>query len=263
MSTPDATLGRSLPPARPTPVPVLLVHGIRTSATMWRHQVEALRADGHLVLAIDLPGHGARLGEAFTVEDTLATIDDGVAALDGRVLLVGLSLGGYYAIAYAGAHPERVIGLVAAGCSALPGGPALAAYRGLARVIHRLPDRGLWLHTIMVKALVPPEGAVDVLAGGVALEVMDAGLRATATLSPLASLAAYPGPVWLVNGAFDQFRLHERRFLAASRGGRLLIVPGATHLVSLAQPARFTAMLRRVAAELSGGPANPIVGPGE
>lgn len=253
------------------PVPILLVHGIRTSASMWRHQVDQLRADGHAVLAIDLPGHGTRQGEHFTVEAALDAIDAGVTALGGRVMLVGLSLGGYYAIAYAGAHPERVIGLVAAGSSTVPGGPGLAAYRGLARGIHRLPDRGLWLHTAMVRALVPRQGALDVLAGGVALDVMDAGLRATATLTPLASLAAYPGPVWLVNGSLDQFRLHERRFLAACRHGRLVIVPGATHLVSLAQPQRFTAVLRRVAAELSADPSgdlavpstDPIVGPGE
>jgi pimeloyl-ACP methyl ester carboxylesterase len=205
------------------------------------------------------------------VAAALGAIDAGVTALGGRVMLVGLSLGGYYAIAYAGEHPERVIGLVAAGCSTVPGGPGLAAYRGLARGIHRLPDRGLWLHTALVRALVPRQGALDVLAGGVALDVMDAGLRATATLTPLASLAAYPGPVWLVNGSLDQFRLHERRFLAACRHGRLVIVPGATHLVSLAQPQRFTAVLRRVAAELSagsgGGTGAPstdsIVGPGE
>jgi len=268
-------LGAMSSPAVMSPVPILLVHGIRTSASMWRHQVEQLRADGHSVLAVDLPGHGERWGEEFTVDGALGAIDAGVGALGGRVMLVGLSLGGYYAIAYAAAHPERVTGLVAAGCSALPGGPALAAYRGLARGIHRLPDRGLWLHTAMVRALVPRQGAVDVLAGGVALEVMDAGLRATSTLTPLGSLAAYPGPVWLVNGALDQFRLHERRFLAACRNGHLVIVPGATHLVSLAQPERFTAVLRRVAGQLSSGSAagpaaaagasspDPIVGPGE
>ena len=252
------------------PVPVLLVHGIRTSASMWRHQVDRLRADGHAVLAIDLPGHGTRHGEQFTVEGALDAIDAAVTALGGRVMLVGLSLGGYYAIAYAGAHPERVIGLVAAGCSTVPGGPGLGAYRGLARGIHHLPDRGLWLHTAMVRALVPRQGALDVLAGGVALDVMDAGLRATSTLTPLASLAAYPGPVWLVNGSLDQFRLHERRFLAACRHGRLVIVPGATHLVSLAQPQRFTAVLRRVAASLTadsgggtGASTDSIVRPGE
>jgi len=240
-------------PSPDSPLPILLVHGIRTSATMWRHQMARLRAGGQTVLAIDLPGHGARLGEDFTVEGALAAIDDGVTTLGGRVMLVGLSLGGYYAVAYAAAHPERVAGLVAAGCCAVPGGLLLGAYRRLAAAIHRLPDRGLWLHTTLARTLLPREGARDVLAGGAALEVMDAGLSATATLAPLADLAAYPGPVWLVNGALDQFRLHERRFLAACRRGTLVVIPGATHLVSLAQPARFTEVLERVAAELTAG----------
>ncbi|RNE58565.1 alpha/beta fold hydrolase [Cryobacterium tepidiphilum] len=235
-------------------MPILLVHGIRTSASMWRHQVEALSGDGCRVLAIDLPGHGRRIDELFTVEAALAAIDAGVSELageHGRVLLVGLSLGGYYSIAYAAAHPERLVGLVAAACSTVPSGPGLTGYRFLARLIHRLPDHGLWLNNLMVRRMLPPAGAEDVLAGGVALEVMDPGLQATGTLHPLDDLARYPGPVWLVNGRFDHFRLNERRFLAACRHGRLIVIPGAPHLVSLAQPARFTAVLRQVAAELA------------
>jgi pimeloyl-ACP methyl ester carboxylesterase len=268
---PDAATGSHVRTGGDTDrdVPLLLVHGIRTSATMWRGQVDGLRADGYEVLAIDLPGHGSRLDEPFTVQAALDAIDAGVAALGGKVMLVGLSLGGYYAIAYAAAHPERVAALVAAGCCALPRGVPLAGYRALARAIHRLPDRGLWLHTAMVRRMLPAQGALDVLAGGAALEVMDPGLRATATLTPLADLAAYPGPVWLVNGRFDHFRLDERKFLAACRNGRLVIVPGAPHLVSLSQPDRFTAVLRRVAAELAAAPsaapsaARSIVSPGD
>lgn len=235
-------------------LPILLVHGIRTSSTMWRQQVAALQADGYPVLAVDLPGHGTRLDETFSVDSALAAIDGGVQELGGRVLLVGLSLGGYCAMAYAARHPDRVIGLVAAGCSALPRGPLLGAYRGLARLVYRLPDKGRWLNDSMVRRMLPPQGAIDVLAGGTALEVMDPGLAATASLSPLDDLARYPGPVWLVNGRFDHFRLHERRYLRANNRARLVVVPGATHLVSLVQPERFTDALRRIAAELAAAP---------
>lgn len=231
--------------------PIVLVHGIRTSASMWRYQVDALRADGYEVRSVDLPGHGGRMGEPFTVDGAVAAIDDAVESFRAPVLLVGLSLGGYYAIEYASRHPDNVVGLVAAGCSTVPHGPPLAVYRMLARGIRRLPDRGLWLHTAFVRGLLPPDGVVDVLAGGVALEVMDAGLRATGTLKPLAALAAYDGPVWLLNGQFDHFRADERRFLAACRDGRLVLVPGATHLASLVRPDAFTDALRRAAAELS------------
>ena len=251
--------GADLPVAGPFagPVPVLLVHGIRTSATMWRHQLEWLEAAGHPVLAIDLPGHGARLGEPFTAAAALAAIDAGVDALGGTALLVGLSLGGYWSIAYAALHPEKVIALVAAGSSFQPSGPGLAGYRLLARSIRRLPDRGLALHTVLVRRMLPEPGATDVLAGGVALDVMDAGLGATGTLTPVADLRRYPGRVWLVNGAFDHFRLHQKRFLTAARHGTLVIVPRASHLVSLHQPDRFDRVLRRIITLVEGDPALP------
>ncbi|MBG6058314.1 pimeloyl-ACP methyl ester carboxylesterase [Cryobacterium sp. MP_M5] len=243
--------------------PVLFVHGIRTSATMWRRQLAILGEDGHPALAVDLPGHGSRIEERFTVEGALAAIDEGVVALGAPVVLVGLSLGGYYAIEYAARNPERVAGLMAAGCCAIPSGWPLDAYRGLARLIRLLPDQGLWLHTTLVRVLLPPQGASDTLAGGVPLNVMDAGLGATGTLRPLEALSRYPGPIWLVNGAFDQFRLHERRFLGASRNGRLVIVPRASHLVSLAQPERFAEVLRGILDEVAADRPRPIVDPVE
>ena len=57
-------------------------------------------------------------------------------------------------------------------------------------------------------------------------------------------------PVWLVNGQFDHFRIEERRMLRAARDGRLVVIPGATHLVSLARPDHFTAVVLGVVAEL-------------
>jgi pimeloyl-ACP methyl ester carboxylesterase len=237
-------------------VPVLLVHGIRTSASMWRHQQEMLTAAGHRVLAIDLPGHGSRLGEEFTVAGALAAIDAGVRALGGRAVLVGLSLGGYYAIAYSARNPDRVLALVAVGSAFEPGGPALTGYRLLARLIHRLPDRGLWLHTTLVRRMLPPAGVADVLAGGVALDVMEAGLRSTGTLTPVADLRVFPGRVWLVNGAWDHFRLHQNRFLRAARHGTLVTVPGAGHLVSLHRPHRFDTILRRILTEVQARPGS-------
>ena len=92
---------------------------------------------------------------------------------------------------------------------------------------------------------------------------MDAGLGATGTLRPLEGLSRYPGPVWLVNGAFDQFRLHERRFLAACRNGRLVVVPRASHLVSLAQPERFAALLRGILDKVANNRPQSIVDPVE
>jgi pimeloyl-ACP methyl ester carboxylesterase len=234
------------------PPAIVLVHGIRTSASMWRRQVEDLSRAGHDVEAVDLPGHGSRMAEQFSLAAAMDVLDEAVGRHRGPVLLVGLSLGGYLSIHYAGEHPDRVAGLVAASCQALPRGVGLWGYRALARAIHRLPDRGAWLNDAMAKRFLPPEGFADMAAGGVALEVMDTTLAAVGTLDPLASLRRYPGPVWFVMGGLDHFRLDQRAFRRARPEASVVVVPRATHLVSLVKPAEFTAAVTAAARALVG-----------
>ena len=129
-------------------VQVVLVHGIRTSASMWRAQVEYLRARGNPATAVDLPGHGTRRGEEFTLDEAFATIDRAVqdAADRGPVLLVGHSMGGLLSLEYVGREePPPVAAFVAASCTSIPRGVGLAAYRFLTRRFDGLPDRGLGL----------------------------------------------------------------------------------------------------------------------
>lgn len=226
---------------------VLLVHGIRTSATMWRRQVGALEAAGVQALAPDLPGHGTRREEEFTVAGAVATLT-AAAQVPGPLVVAGLSLGGYLAIHWAATAERPPDGVVAASCSTVPRGPGLTGYRALARLVARLPDRGAGLGDAMARRFLPPEAVTDVGAGGIALEVMDAALAGVAGLDPLAELAAITAPVWIVNGRLDHFRLHERRYLRACRDGRLVHVPGATHLVALTDPVPFTRVLLEAAA---------------
>lgn len=221
-------------------VPVVLVHGLRTSRTMWRAQVEALQAYGVEALAVDLPGHGERRGERFTLDGAVQAVADGVDAAGGRALVVGLSLGGYVGITHAARRPDQVAGLVAAACSTRPLVALVDGWALLARGIARLPDAGAGLNQGMVDRVLSPSAAADVAAGGFALDVMDDVLRAVRAATPVEDLARVEAPVWLVNGRYDHFRGEERRFLRACRDGRLVVVPGATHLVSLTAPVGFT-----------------------
>jgi pimeloyl-ACP methyl ester carboxylesterase len=211
---------------------------------MWRGQVEALEAAGHEAIAIDLPGHGSRMSERFTLAGAVATIAAAVDSARHPVYLCGFSLGGYTSIHYAGLERRPIEALLAASCGTQPYRLFLDSWRVAASVIHRFPDRGRGLNDWAVRAAVrDPRLAHDVLRGGVALDVMDDALRELRQLHPLASLAAIEQPVTFVNGTFDHFRFEERRYVAAARDARLLRVRGATHMVSLTRPAEFTRIL--------------------
>lgn len=237
------------------PWPVVLLHGARTSRTMWRFQLDALRRAGRPALAVDLPGHGSRIDETFSVPASLRVIQEAVDALGGRAVVAGLSLGGYLGIAFAAQHPDRVVGLVAASCSTTPGRAVTGAWLAAARVIARFPDRGAWLNQTLVDLTLPPESAVAVGEGGFALDVMVDMLTAMREVRPLEDLARITCPVWLVNGQWDHFRGQERAFARACPTARLVTVPGATHLVSLVRPVAFTRVLLEALEECDRLPA--------
>jgi pimeloyl-ACP methyl ester carboxylesterase len=226
------------------PVSVVLVHGLRTSATMFRRQVALLRQHGHEALAVDLPGHGSRMSERFTLDGAVETVAGAVSRAQHSVLLAGFSLGGYTSIHYAGLADQPIRGLLAASCGTQPHRLFLDGWRAAAAVIHRFPDRGLALHNWAVRTAVrDPQLADDVLRGGVALEVMQDTLRELRRLRPMRSLPRIHQPIWFVNGSLDHFRFEERRYLRAAPNARLLHVKGATHMVSLTRPDAFDRIL--------------------
>jgi pimeloyl-ACP methyl ester carboxylesterase len=226
-----------------TRLPVVFIHGIRASGTMWGPVAEMVGRE-RLVATPDLPGHGARRGEAFDLAGAVHAVSQAVDGLGGRALLVGLSLGGYAAIAAGAQHPGRVAGIMAIGCSAEPTGLGLAAYRLFAAAMAHDPERGNRLSRRGFDRLLPPQAAAAMAAGGFSCEVMPAVVAALGRFRPLAALRGYPGPVWLVNGGLDQFRLHERRFLAACQDGRLAVWPGLTHLSTIAATSRLARAVR-------------------
>ncbi|UNK72256.1 alpha/beta hydrolase [Microbacterium sp. H1-D42] len=226
---------------------VVLVHGIRTSATMWRSQLEWLAERDVPALAIDLPGHGARMAEQFTLDAALGTIDDAVrdAATRGPVLLVGHSMGGLLTLQYTGAEePPPVAGLIAASCTALPRGAALRTYRTLAGTLDSLPDRGLWLSEQLLNATIPQATRLDFAAGGYALDAQDVALKSLESLDLLNAVPRIHVPLWFVNGQFDQLRMQETLFTRLAPEAELIVVPRTSHLVTAMRPQVFNAVLQ-------------------
>ena len=127
--------------------PVVFVHGMLMSTSMWRHQLDALD-DTFTTIAYDVRGHGLTGGSgrsSYSIELLAADLAGLFDALDiDRAVVCGLSMGGAIAQAFAAAHPERVAGLVLA--DTFPAGPlpltgrlAMANVRFLAR-LDRLVD---------------------------------------------------------------------------------------------------------------------------
>jgi pyruvate dehydrogenase E2 component (dihydrolipoamide acetyltransferase) len=94
--------------------PVVFVHGFGADLSTWMFNQPAL-AGTRRAVALDLPGHGGSTKQLDGALDAvgLAGILDGACAALGvqRLHLVGHSLGGAVALAFAAAHPGRVASL--------------------------------------------------------------------------------------------------------------------------------------------------------
>ncbi|MCG5219388.1 alpha/beta fold hydrolase [Streptosporangium sp. KLBMP 9127] len=229
-------------------VPIVLIHGIRVSRTMWNPVMA--RITSNPIKAIDLPGHGLRRGESFTMEGAVAAVAGAIDEVGGRALVAGLSLGGYVAIATAERFPGRVAGLVPMGCTALPDHAHLRFYRRAAALAARNPEVANRISALGFTVALPRTVGRAVMTGGFSCEVMPAAVEAVAAHDQLAALAAYPGRVWLVNGSRDPFRVNEREFLGACRQGRLIVVPRRGHVGLLVETARLARLLGDFAEEL-------------
>lgn len=227
-------------------VPVVLVHGIRLSGRCWVCVADAIAPD-RPVFAVDLPGHGECRGEPFTMNAAIDSVRTAVARAGGRVLLVGHSLGGYVAMAAAAELGGQVAGLVVAGSTCLPNRAMAAPFRLAHRLLSARPDGGEQFSRQVFEAVLPPRVAAAVAEGGIATEAVPGVVHALGHTDPLGALGRYGGPVWLVNGSRDHFRVHERRFAAAAAQARLLVVPRTGHYLPLVEPQRFSRLVRDIA----------------
>jgi pimeloyl-ACP methyl ester carboxylesterase len=226
-------------------VPVVFVHGIRVSGSMWRPQLALIGAD-RPVLAPDMPGHGGRRGEKFTMDGAVEVVSEAVGELGGRAVVVGLSMGGYVSIATAARHPDKVAALVAMGCTTVPTPTLVRPFLVAHRAFGGLADGGEAIGRSVFRMTLGRAAADAISAGGLATEAIPDVVAALTAFDPLTGLAAYPGPVWLVNGARDHLRAEEKRFLATCRDGKLMIVPGAGHLAPVSRPIETSALLNEV-----------------
>jgi acylglycerol lipase len=131
---------------------VVIVHGLGEHSGRYDHVGDRLAREGFVAHALDHRGHGRSEGPrevidtAAVVADVDRLVDAAVAAHPGVALFVlGHSLGGMIAVAYAIAHGPRLTGLILSGPLAQLDAPAALQriVRGLAAVAPRTPTIAL------------------------------------------------------------------------------------------------------------------------
>jgi len=93
---------------------VILLHGFLENSTMWKY-LEPVLAKKNRVICIDLLGHGQTdcLGYIHSIEDMADAVHQVISELKIRkAIIVGHSMGGYVALAFAELYPEMMNGLV-------------------------------------------------------------------------------------------------------------------------------------------------------
>lgn len=93
---------------------VILLHGFLENSTMWDYLVPVL-AKKNRVICVDLLGHGQTdcLGYIHSIEDMADAVHQVISELKIRkAIIVGHSMGGYVALAFAELYPEMMKGLV-------------------------------------------------------------------------------------------------------------------------------------------------------
>lgn len=202
---------------------------------------------GFDVIAVDLPGHGALTGQSFTTSGAVKVITDALPT--GRpAVIVGHSLGGYFAAMVAARYPDRVRGLAMLGASGDPASRAAWVYRAYAHLTRRIDHRRLARFRDRVARLVGvPNGVLPPAASYAALPEIWQAVFDDVSLDLLRDVTC---PVLFLNGRFDQMRVHERRCLALAPNSSLRIVPGATHLAPLTHQEQVAHELQRFVDEI-------------
>lgn len=93
---------------------IVLLHGFLESSTIWKNVVSAFR-ETHQIITIDLLGHGKteKLGYIHSMETMAETVHAVLAELKvEKTSIIGHSMGGYVALAFAEKFPQQLEKLI-------------------------------------------------------------------------------------------------------------------------------------------------------
>jgi pimeloyl-ACP methyl ester carboxylesterase len=241
----------------PGPV-VVLLHGFPLNRTMWSGQLTGLGAV-YRVIAPDLRGQGstAAPGGVYTMElmadDAIETLDH--LGLREPVVLGGLSMGGYVALAAMVKYPDRFRALILMDTRATADTLEAAANREvLARQVETSGDVTAVVDGMMPRLFSPltreqrPEVLAEAREAMIAtqpLGIIGALRGMAARPDRTADLASIRVPTLVLGGSDDVISTPDemRRLAAAIPGALFEVIAEAGHLAPMEKPEAVNATL--------------------
>lgn len=229
-------------------IPLLLIHGFPHDRSAWAPQLERLSEHAH-VIAVDLRGPASRsTPAAITMEmharDVAALMDH--LGLE-RAVICGLSMGGYIALAFALAHPERLRGLVL--CNTRAGADDAQAREGREEVAQRALKEGTAVIARgMAPKMVTPAAPVELRRSIEAMMARQQPATVAAWARGMALRADQRGrlgsievPTLIITSDGDEAvpPADSTEMHRAMPGSELVVIPGAGHMSNLEAPEAF------------------------
>lgn len=235
---------------------LILLHGATINGHMWdpiRRELDSR----YRIVTPDLPGHGSRRCEPFTLIGAVATVTAAAASVAPAPFVVGGdSLGGYSTLASAASLPQdRLKGLILCGSSSNLTGTALLPYlmqKAMFRVMLMCMSEERWIRTRVRKLLsslkIAPEDVEAMLNAGISLRVFNQAVDALRDIDFRAKLAVVGQPVVIINGGKDHGHIRqEASFVAVAREASTHRLEGCEHGVTLRRPREVAAMINQFA----------------
>lgn len=247
---------------------VVLLHALATHSELWRSQA-AIWSTRLRVICIDLPGHGrspqienltSLAGYAQLVGDVLDEL--GIQ----RAVLVGLSLGGMVAQAFALSYPERTLAMVLAHTSARTDDTVRnlwtqrveqAAEQGVRAQIPSILKR--WFPDDFARTSPWTLGWIAGQISDTSLQGYIAAIHAIQGLDHLAQLPKIKVPTLVIAGELDMAAPPQvgANIAKAISDAQLVVLPGVAHLGNAQAPVLFSETVGRFLLSTIPDPVEP------